>query len=57
LALIHKGETPVKDSKKAAEDAEAKKDVFYIMIAVFGTLLIISALMVLTLLFYTTVTN
>ena len=35
------------DAKKAAEDAEAKKDVFYLLIAVLGTLLFISALMVL----------
>lgn len=45
LALIHKGAVPPVDAKKAEEDAEAKKDVFYLMIAVLGTLLFISALM------------
>jgi len=46
LALIHKNEVPAADAKKAAEDAEAKKDVFYLLIAVLGTLLFISALMI-----------
>jgi farnesyl-diphosphate farnesyltransferase len=46
LSLIHKGDVPVADAKKAAEDAEAKKDVFYLLVAVLGTLLFISALMV-----------
>jgi len=34
------------DEKKAAEDAEAKRDVFYLLLAVLGTLTVISALMV-----------
>jgi hypothetical protein len=47
--LLHKSDgkelTP-KDAKTKAEEAEAKKDVFYLLLAVLGTLLFISALMV-----------
>ncbi|TAQ91105.1 hypothetical protein B7494_g518 [Chlorociboria aeruginascens] len=46
LTLIHAGEVTVADKKRAAEAAEAKKDVFYLLLAVMGTLLVISALMV-----------
>jgi farnesyl-diphosphate farnesyltransferase len=47
--LLHKSDgkelTP-KDARTKAEEAEAKKDVFYLLLAVLGTLLFISALMV-----------
>ncbi|KAF4631260.1 hypothetical protein G7Y89_g6874 [Cudoniella acicularis] len=46
LALIHKGEISAADEKKKAEDKEAKSDVFFLLIAVLGTLLVISALMI-----------
>ncbi|KAE8449523.1 Delta(24)-sterol C-methyltransferase [Mollisiaceae sp. DMI_Dod_QoI] len=46
LSLIHKGEIAPEDAKKKAESAEASKDVMYLMLAVFGTLLVISALMI-----------
>jgi farnesyl-diphosphate farnesyltransferase len=37
---------PAAVQKKKAEDAEAKSDVFYLLLAVMGTLFVISALMV-----------
>lgn len=46
LSLIHKGEIAPSDAKKAAEDSEAKKDVFFLLLAVLGTLAVISGLMV-----------
>lgn len=46
LALIHKNEVSPADAQKAAESAESKKDVFFIMLAVFGTLFLISSIMV-----------
>lgn len=46
IALQQAGETTVADKKSAAEEAEAKKDVFYLLLAVLGTLFVISALMV-----------
>ncbi|KAF7896933.1 uncharacterized protein EAF01_009336 [Botrytis porri] len=46
IALQHAGETSVAQKKSAAEEAEAKKDVFYLMLAVFGTLIVISGLMI-----------
>jgi farnesyl-diphosphate farnesyltransferase len=44
--MMQKGEVNPDDEKKKAEDAEAKKDVFLLMLAVIGTLLVISAFMV-----------
>jgi len=44
--LIHKDEVAPADARTAAEEAEAKKDVFYLIAAVLGTLLFISLLMV-----------
>jgi len=46
LSLLHKGEIGPEDAKKKAEAAEANKDVFYLILAVIGTLLFISALMI-----------
>ncbi|KAB8298867.1 hypothetical protein EYC80_001027 [Monilinia laxa] len=46
IAIQQAGETTVADKKSAAEEAEAKKDVFYLLLAVLGTLFIISALMI-----------
>jgi farnesyl-diphosphate farnesyltransferase len=46
LALIHKGEISPADEKKKAEENEAKKDVFYLLLAVLGTLFVISGIMV-----------
>ncbi|CZR55996.1 probable squalene synthetase [Phialocephala subalpina] len=46
LALIHKGEISPEQAKTKAESAEANKDVMYLMLAVFGTLLVISGLMI-----------
>ncbi|KAI9640371.1 bifunctional farnesyl-diphosphate farnesyltransferase/squalene synthase [Ciborinia camelliae] len=46
IALQQAGETSVTEKKSAAEEAEAKKDVFYLMFAVLGTLLLISGLMI-----------
>jgi len=46
LALVKAGRAPVVDEKKAAEEAEAKSDVFYLLLAVLGTLTVISALMI-----------
>ncbi|RFU24322.1 hypothetical protein B7463_g12012, partial [Scytalidium lignicola] len=46
LALLQKGEVPETDRKKAEEAAESKKDVFFLFIAVFGTLAVISIVMV-----------
>lgn len=46
LALVHANKAPVVDENKSAEDAEAKKDVFYLLLAVMGTLLLVSALMI-----------
>jgi farnesyl-diphosphate farnesyltransferase len=46
LALVHASKAPVVDANKAAEDAEAKKDVFYLLLAMMGTLLLVSALMI-----------
>jgi farnesyl-diphosphate farnesyltransferase len=43
---LQKGEIDPANEKKKAEDAEAKKDVFFLLLAVLGTLLVISALMV-----------
>lgn len=49
LSLLHAGEpkavTPA-DAKTKAEEAEAKKDVFYLLVAVMGTLFVISAVMI-----------
>jgi len=44
--LIHTGEIDPDVEKKKAEESEAKKDVFFLLLAVIGTLLVISALMV-----------
>ncbi|KAK0102568.1 bifunctional farnesyl-diphosphate farnesyltransferase/squalene synthase [Cadophora gregata] len=46
LSLIHKGEIAPSDAKRAAEDSEAKKDVFFLLLAVMGTLAVISGLMI-----------
>lgn len=46
LALLHKGEISPADEKKKAEESEAKKDVFYLLLAVLGTLFVISAIMI-----------
>ena len=46
IALQQAGETSAAQKKSAAEEAEAKKDVFYLMLAVFGTLIFVSGLMV-----------
>jgi farnesyl-diphosphate farnesyltransferase len=40
------GDIDPDNEKKKVEDAEAKKDVFFLLLAVIGTLLVISALMV-----------
>ncbi|PQE10467.1 squalene synthetase protein [Rutstroemia sp. NJR-2017a BBW] len=45
LALQYAGEKTALEKKSQAEEAEAKKDVFYLLIAVLGTLLVVSALM------------
>jgi farnesyl-diphosphate farnesyltransferase len=44
--LIQTGDIDPDNEKKRAQDAEAKKDVFFLLLAVIGTLLVISALMV-----------
>jgi farnesyl-diphosphate farnesyltransferase len=44
--LLHTGEIDPDVEKKKAEDSEAKKDVFFLLLAVIGTLLVISGLMV-----------
>ena len=41
-----KGVDAEKEAKRKAEDSEAKSDVFYLMLAVFGVLILVSALMV-----------
>lgn len=46
MSLIHKGEIEPTAAKKAADDSEAKKDVFFLLLAVLGTLAVISGLMV-----------
>ncbi|PQE32608.1 putative squalene synthetase protein [Rutstroemia sp. NJR-2017a WRK4] len=46
LALQYAGEKTALEKKSQAEEAEAKKDVFYLLIAVLGTLLVVSALMI-----------
>ncbi|KAH6720913.1 isoprenoid synthase domain-containing protein [Leptodontidium sp. MPI-SDFR-AT-0119] len=46
LSLIHKGEIEPTAAKKAADDSEAKKDVFFLLLAVLGTLAVISGLMI-----------
>ena len=46
LALIHKGEILPEEQKKKAEDGEAKRDVFFLLLAVMGTLFVISGIMV-----------
>jgi hypothetical protein len=46
--MIHTGEIDPDVEKKKAEESEAKKDVFFLLLAVLGTLLVISALMVRT---------
>ncbi|KAH6672556.1 isoprenoid synthase domain-containing protein [Halenospora varia] len=46
LALEHKGEISAVQQKKIAEDKEAKSDVFFLLIAVMGTLFLISAFMI-----------
>lgn len=45
LALKHKGEISAVH-QKAAEDKEAKSDIFFLLLAVMGTLFLISALMI-----------
>lgn len=46
LSLLHKGQVSAADEKKKAEESEAKQDVFYLLLAVLGTLFVISAIMV-----------
>ncbi|QSZ32169.1 hypothetical protein DSL72_001740 [Monilinia vaccinii-corymbosi] len=46
VAVQQVGEATVTGKKSAAEEAEAKKDVFYLLLAVLGTLLVISGLMI-----------
>jgi len=48
LALIAKNQTSEELAKKKGEDAEAKKDMFFLLLAVLGTLLFISAMMVIS---------
>jgi len=45
LTQLYKGEIPDAVAKKADDDAESKRDVFYLMVAVLGTLLLISGIM------------
>ncbi|KAI6710711.1 hypothetical protein JHW43_006769 [Diplocarpon mali] len=45
LSLLHKGEIDATSEKKA-EDSEAKKDLFFLLLAVLGTLFVISGLMI-----------
>lgn len=46
ISLLRQGELGPEDEKRKAEAAEANKDVMYLIFAVVGTLLLISALMV-----------
>ncbi|KAK2623847.1 hypothetical protein QTJ16_007028 [Diplocarpon rosae] len=46
FSLLHKGEIDATSEKKKAEDSEAKKDIFYLLLAVLGTLFIVSGLMI-----------
>ncbi|KAH8816474.1 isoprenoid synthase domain-containing protein [Xylogone sp. PMI_703] len=46
LSVLQKGDMPEVDRKKAEEFAESKKDVMFLFIAVFGTLAVISAVMI-----------
>ncbi|CZT44658.1 probable squalene synthetase [Rhynchosporium secalis] len=46
LSLIHKGESEPVAAKTSAEAFEAKKDVFFLLLAVLGTLFVISGLMI-----------
>ncbi|PBP22206.1 squalene synthetase [Diplocarpon rosae] len=46
LSLLHKGEVDATSEKKKAEDSEAKKDIFYLLLAVLGTLFVVSGLMI-----------
>jgi len=46
ITLQLKGEVSAAEEKKKAEDSEAKKDVFYLLLAVMGTLAIISGVMI-----------
>lgn len=48
LSLLHKGEADAAAEKIQSEETEAKKDVLYLLLAVLGTLTIISGLMVCT---------
>jgi farnesyl-diphosphate farnesyltransferase len=43
---VQTGDIDPEKEKKKVEDAEAKKDIFFLLLAVIGTLLVISALMV-----------
>jgi farnesyl-diphosphate farnesyltransferase len=43
---VQTGDVDPDKEKKKVEDAEAKRDIFFLLIAVIGTLLVISALMV-----------
>jgi farnesyl-diphosphate farnesyltransferase len=43
---VQTGDIDPDKEKKKVEDAEAKRDIFFLLLAVMGTLLVISALMV-----------
>jgi farnesyl-diphosphate farnesyltransferase len=43
---VQTGDIDPDKEKKKVEDAEAKRDIFFLLLAVIGTLLVISALMV-----------
>ena len=46
LSLQHKGEVSPEDAKKKAAESESNKDTFFLLLAVVGTLFVISAMMV-----------
>jgi len=46
LSIIHRGPVGAEEEKRAAEQSESKKDVFFMLVAVLGTLLVISLLMI-----------